>query len=193
MPHVYINGAVSYFAQSPAILSKSVRDNIIFGKPYDDEKYKRIVNICCLVDDFKILANGDQTVIGGKGVTLSGGQKARVALARAVYADADIVMLDDPLSAVDAHVGKTIWEEVIMGYLKAQGKTVIIASHQTQFFGDCDRVMQLADCEIKYFDTPENVIQQGAKILGLTSETSTHRENSQSGTSSLPTQVKATM
>lgn len=87
------------------------------------------MNICCLIDDFKILPSGDLTIIGGKGVTLSGGQKARVALARTIYADADIVLLDDPLSAVDAHVGKTMWEEVVLNYLKASGRTIIIASH----------------------------------------------------------------
>ena len=91
------------------------------------------------------------TEIGGKGVTLSGGQKARIALARAVYSDADIYLLDDPLSAVDSHVGKAIWEGVILGALK--GKTIIIASHQTQYFVDCDRVMQIIDGNIAHFGT----------------------------------------
>lgn len=74
--------------------------------------------MCCLEDDFKIFVAGDMTEIGGKGVTLSGGQKARIALARAIYSDAEIYLLDDPLSAVDAHVGKTIWTEAILSYLK---------------------------------------------------------------------------
>jgi ATP-binding cassette subfamily C (CFTR/MRP) protein 1 len=74
--------------------------------------------MCCLQDDFKIMPAGDMTEIGGKGVTLSGGQKARISLARAIYSDADIYLLDDPLSAVDAHVGKTIWTEAIMTHLK---------------------------------------------------------------------------
>lgn len=76
-----------------------------------------------------MFASGDMTEIGGKGVTLSGGQKARISLARAIYADADIYLLDDPLSAVDAHVGKTLWNEAIIGYLIGKGATVLIASH----------------------------------------------------------------
>lgn len=82
-----------------------------------------------------------------------------MALARAVYSDADILLLDDPLSAVDSHVGKTIWNEVIMGYLKQRGKTVIIASHQTQYFNDCDKVLQIVDGEIAHFDTVANLIK----------------------------------
>lgn len=85
--------------------------------------------MCCLTDDFKIFSAGDMTEIGGKGVTLSGGQKARISLARAIYSDADIYMLDDPLSAVDSHVGKTIWTEAILKHLKQRGATVLIASH----------------------------------------------------------------
>jgi len=111
--------------------------------------------------------------VGGRGVTLSGGQKARIALARAVYADASIYLLDDPLSAVDAHVGKTIWNQVVLGYLRSLGATVIIASHQTQYFNDCDRVIYLADGKIAHFDTVPNLINKGVKILGITGETST--------------------
>lgn len=85
--------------------------------------------MCCLLPDFDIFTAGDLTEVGGRGVTLSGGQRARIALARAMYNDADIYLLDDPLSAVDAHVGKRIWQDAIMGYLIAQGRTVLIASH----------------------------------------------------------------
>lgn len=83
----------------------TIRENICFFKPYEEERYNRIVDICCLLPDFDILAARDLTEVGGKGVTLSGGQRARIALARAIYNDADIYLLDDPLSAVDAHVG----------------------------------------------------------------------------------------
>ena len=107
----------------------TIKENICFFKPFDEEKYNRIVDICCLLPDFDIFPAGDKTEVGGRGVTLSGGQRARIALARAVYNDADIYLLDDVLSAVDVHVGQRIWEEVIVGYLMAQGKTVLIASH----------------------------------------------------------------
>lgn len=109
----------------------TIRENICFFKPYNEEVYKRVVDICCLLPDFEIMQQGDATVVGGRGVTLSGGQRARIALARAVYNDADIYLLDDPLSAVDVHVGQRIWSEVVLGYLVARGKTVFIASHQT--------------------------------------------------------------
>ena len=141
IPHIYLNGKVAYFNQQPHIFSRSARENIIFGKEYIEQKYQTIVKLCCLEDDFKLFAAGDMTEIGGKGVTLSGGQKARVSLARALYSDADIYLLDDPLSAVDAHVGKTIWSQAIMGYLKQRGATVLIASHQTQYFKDADKIL----------------------------------------------------
>lgn len=111
--------------------------------------------------DLDLLSGGDETEIGGKGVNLSGGQKARIALARAVYADADIVLLDDPLSAVDAHVGKQLWENVIVNYLQKRGKTVIIASHQTQYFAQCDRVIMLKDGKIEHFCPVSDLVSLG--------------------------------
>ena len=118
MPHVYLSSSVAYFSQAAHIFSRTVKENIIYGKPFDPEKYERIVKICCLEDDFKLFTNGDETIVGGKGITLSGGQKARLALARAVYSESNIYLLDDPLSAVDAHVGKKLWDDVIIGYLR---------------------------------------------------------------------------
>ncbi|CAL6091960.1 Xenobiotic-transporting_ATPase / Multidrug resistance-associated protein [Hexamita inflata] len=173
IPHIYVNGTIAYFSQACHIFSKSARQNILFNKPYDAEKYKRVVEMCCLKDDFAILAAGDQTEVGGKGVTLSGGQKARLSLARAIYSDASIYLLDDPLSAVDAHVGKTIWNDAILGYLKSRGATVIIASHQTQYFNDCDKIIQITDGEIVNYDTVQNLMKDNVKIIGITGETST--------------------
>ena len=125
------------------IFSMTIRDNICFFKPFDPIRYNKIVDICCLLPDFEIFTAGDQTEVGGRGVTLSGGQRARISLARAIYNDADIYLLDDPLSAVDAHVGRRIWNEVIMGYLMSQNKTVLISSHQTHYFKDCNRILTL--------------------------------------------------
>ncbi|CAL6071291.1 Xenobiotic-transporting_ATPase / Multidrug resistance-associated protein [Hexamita inflata] len=175
IPHIYVNGTIAYFSQACHIFSKSARQNILFNKPYDAEKYKRVVEMCCLKDDFAILAAGDQTEVGGKGVTLSGGQKARLSLARAIYSDASIYLLDDPLSAVDAHVGKTIWNDAILGYLKSRGATVIIASHQTQYFNDCDKIIQITDGEIVNYDTVQNLMKDNVKIIGITGETSTQQ------------------
>ncbi|CAL5976192.1 Xenobiotic-transporting_ATPase / Multidrug resistance-associated protein [Hexamita inflata] len=130
---IKIGGKIAFCPQNSPIFSASIRENICFYQPYDEQRYQHIVDICCLLPDFEIFNAGDLTEVGGRGVTLSGGQRARISLARAIYNNADIYLLDDPLSAVDAHVGKRIWNEVILNYLKAQGKTVLIASHQTQY------------------------------------------------------------
>ncbi|CAL6093007.1 Xenobiotic-transporting_ATPase / Multidrug resistance-associated protein [Hexamita inflata] len=141
--YIKLGGKVAFCPQNSPIFSSTIRENICFYRPYEQERYQRVVDICCLLPDFEIFSAGDQTEVGGRGVTLSGGQRARISLARAVYNNADIYLLDDPLSAVDAHVGKRIWNEVILGYLIAQGKTVLIASHQTHYFSDCNRVLTI--------------------------------------------------
>ncbi|CAL6042077.1 Xenobiotic-transporting_ATPase / Multidrug resistance-associated protein [Hexamita inflata] len=146
--YIKLGGKVAFCPQNSPIFSSTIRENICFYKPYEEERYQRVVDICCLLPDFEIFSAGDLTEVGGRGVTLSGGQRARISLARAVYNNADIYLLDDPLSAVDAHVGKRIWNEVIIGYLIAQGKTVMIASHQTHYFSDCNRVLTIDHGEI---------------------------------------------
>ncbi|KAA6373635.1 MAG: hypothetical protein EZS28_030839, partial [Streblomastix strix] len=120
--------SVAYCPQTAWILNNTVRGNIIFGNEYDQEKYNEVVHVCALEPDFNTLAAGDMTAIGEKGVNLSGGQKARIQLARAVYSDRDIYILDDPLSAVDAHVGRLSFLEkadnIILlneGRIKTQG------------------------------------------------------------------------
>ena len=100
-------------------MNETVRQNILFGhtSPIDEERYQLALSVCSLSHDMKLLPHGDQTEIGEKGITLSGGQKARVALARAVYHDADLYLLDDPLAAVDAHVGKDLFNKCIVDEL----------------------------------------------------------------------------
>lgn len=106
-----MHGAAAYVAQQPWIMNATVKENIVFGYRYDSNFYEKTVKACALVDDFSVLPDGDETVVGERGISLSGGQKARVALARAVYSRADIFLLDDVLSAVDAHVGRHIINE----------------------------------------------------------------------------------
>ena len=96
-PAITINGSLAYISQKPWILNDTVKNNILFGAPFDEQKYQDAVKNSCLESDLSILPNGDETEIGEKGVNLSGGQKARVSLAQAVYADRDIYLLDDPL------------------------------------------------------------------------------------------------
>eukprot|EP00548_Thalassiothrix_antarctica_P012304 CAMPEP_0194159732 /NCGR_PEP_ID=MMETSP0152-20130528/78003_1 /TAXON_ID=1049557 /ORGANISM="Thalassiothrix antarctica, Strain L6-D1" /LENGTH=1449 /DNA_ID=CAMNT_0038869347 /DNA_START=172 /DNA_END=4521 /DNA_ORIENTATION=- len=138
---VGLKGSVAYAAQSPWILNATIRDNIIFGCPFDREKYETIIAACQLTHDLSILDAGDQTEIGEKGINLSGGQKQRVSLARAAYSDADIMILDDPLSALDPEVGKKLFEECILTLMK--GKTRLMVTNQSQCLPSCDSVVAL--------------------------------------------------
>ena len=103
-------GSVGYVPQQAWIQNATLRDNVTFGQPFEFEKYSRVLEACCLEPDIAMLPGGDMTEVGEKGITLSGGQKQRLSLARAVYQEADVYLLDDPLSAVDAHVGRHIFE-----------------------------------------------------------------------------------
>ncbi|KAF9408550.1 hypothetical protein BGZ94_002273, partial [Podila epigama] len=109
---------ISYASHTPWIQNATIRDNILFDTPFDEERYKQVVKACCLEKDLQLFPFGDMTEIGERGVNLSGGQKARLSLARSVYFNAGTVILDDPLSAVDAHVGKQLWEDCVLGELK---------------------------------------------------------------------------
>jgi len=110
---VTIHGSTAYVAQQPWVLNATVRDNVIFGHRWDPEFYEETVRACALLDDFVQLPNGDQTEVGDRGISLSGGQKARLTLARAVYSRADIYLLDDCLAAVDQHVGRHLIDNVL--------------------------------------------------------------------------------
>ncbi|KAB0797846.1 hypothetical protein PPYR_08839 [Photinus pyralis] len=138
---ISVNGSVSYAPQDPWLFGGSVRDNILFGQKVDLLRYKEVIRVCALECDLQLLPFGDNTIVGGRGSSLSGGQKARISLARAVYRQADIYLLDDPLSAVDLRVGEQIFENCIKGFLK--GKTVILVTHQRQYLKDRDRVIAL--------------------------------------------------
>ncbi|KAJ6542780.1 multidrug resistance-associated ABC transporter [Mycena capillaripes] len=122
---------LAYAAQSPWLRHQSIRDNILFGSPMDQERYNAVVECCALKPDFEMLTDGDETEIGVKGVSLSGGQKARVALARAVYARKKYVLLDDPLSAVDSHTSRFLYEKCLRGPLLAH-RTVILVTHHVE-------------------------------------------------------------
>mmetsp|Transcript_42720 Transcript_42720/g.50027 ORF Transcript_42720/g.50027 Transcript_42720/m.50027 type:complete len:656 (-) Transcript_42720:1095-3062(-) len=143
---IAINGTVSLVEQKPFILNKTIRDNILFGEDLDETKYNRVVGACELGKDLELLAGGDLTEIGEKGINLSGGQKARVSIARAVYADADIVLMDDPLSALDAHVKRRVFDQVCCGELA--GKTRLLVTHAVDFLDRVDRILVLEEGRI---------------------------------------------
>lgn len=124
--------SIAYCAQTPFIISSTFRDNILFNLPFDQERYDKAISSCALVADLNMFSHGDLEIIGDKGINLSGGQKARVGLARAVYADKDLYLLDDPLSAVDTHVGAHLFDDSICDLIR-RGKTVVLATHQIQY------------------------------------------------------------
>ncbi len=136
-----LHGRVAYAAQAPWVRNTTVRDNILFGQPFEEDWYNEVVSCCALLPDLQQLPDGDATEIGERGVTLSGGQKARISLARAVYSRPDIALLDDVLSAVDAHVAAKLYQEVVRGLL--QQCTVILVTHQVQYLQDADVVWVL--------------------------------------------------
>ncbi len=108
---IEVNGSVFYVSQEPWIFSATVKDNILFGKPYDRDRFKEVIEACVLEEDIRHLKYHEDTFIGEKGVNLSGGQRARISLARALYANADIYLLDDPLSAVDPNVAARLYHK----------------------------------------------------------------------------------
>lgn len=138
---VKVTGDIAYVSQSAWIFSGTVRDNILFGKEYDEEKYQKVLSACALIDDMAKFPKGDLTQLGERGVSLSGGQKARVSLARAVYYEADVYLLDDPLSAVDNKVGKHIFENCLLGLLGDCLK--ILVTHQLQYTNKADYIVVL--------------------------------------------------
>ncbi|ORY04586.1 metal resistance protein YCF1 [Basidiobolus meristosporus CBS 931.73] len=146
--NILIRGKVAYAPQQPWIMNATVKENILFGHRYDEQFYQETIKACALVSDLEMLPGGDMTEIGEKGINLSGGQKARISLARAVYARADVYLLDDPLSAVDAHVGRHIFDHVIgpKGLLRTKAR--IFVTHAIAYIKDANQVIMLRDGQI---------------------------------------------
>ncbi|GBP87177.1 Probable multidrug resistance-associated protein lethal(2)03659 [Eumeta japonica] len=145
---IEINGKISYASQEPWVFGSTVRQNILFGLPYDDFRYNEVVRVCSLQKDFQQFSNGDQTLVGDKGSSLSGGQKARINLARAVYREADIYLLDDPLSAVDAHVGRQLYDKCVRTHLR--NKTRLLVTHQLHYLTNADHIIIMENVTIFY-------------------------------------------
>uniref|UniRef100_H2TWK6 ABC-type glutathione-S-conjugate transporter n=1 Tax=Takifugu rubripes TaxID=31033 RepID=H2TWK6_TAKRU len=146
--HVTVKGSVAYVPQQAWIQNATVQDNILFGREKLKTWYQRVLEACALLPDLDILPAGDATEIGEKGLNLSGGQKQRVSLARAVYRKADVYLLDDPLSAVDAHVGQHIFDKVIGPKGVLRDKTRILVTHGMSFLPQADHILVLVDGEI---------------------------------------------
>ncbi|PPD75585.1 hypothetical protein GOBAR_DD27494 [Gossypium barbadense] len=163
---VKLCGSTAYVAQTSWIQNGTIQENILFGLPMNEEKYKEVTKVCCLEKDLEMMEFGDQTEIGERGINLSGGQKQRIQLARAVYQDCDIYLLDDVFSAVDAHTGTDIFKECVRGALKE--KTILLVTHQVDFLHNVDLIMVMRDGMIvqsgKYNDLLDSGLDFGALV-----------------------------
>lgn len=162
---VKLCGSAAYVPQSAWIQSGNIEENILFGSPMDKAKYKNVINACSLKKDFELFSHGDQTVIGDRGINLSGGQKQRVQLARALYQDADIYLLDDPFSAVDAHTGSDLFKDYILTALVT--KTVIFVTHQVEFLPAADMILVLKEGRIIQAGKYDDLLQAGTDFNAL--------------------------
>lgn len=156
---VQIRGRIAYVSQSAWIINDTVRENIILGAHFDEARYNQALETSQLMDDLAMWAKGDMTEIGERGITMSGGQKQRVSIARAVYSDADIFLLDDPLSAVDAHVGKALFDTCFTSVLTK--KTIILVSNTIHFLPRADHILWLEDHTIKAQGSYKDIMASG--------------------------------
>ncbi|KAJ7527162.1 hypothetical protein O6H91_16G039700 [Diphasiastrum complanatum] len=162
---VTVAGTTAYVAQSSWIQSGKIQDNILFGSPMDKRKYEHVLNVCALEKDMHMFSHGDQTEIGERGINLSGGQKQRIQLARALYQDADIYLLDDPFSAVDAHTGTELFKKCVLGALSS--KTLVFVTHQVEFLPAADLILVLRNGEIIQAGKYEELLQAGTDFSAL--------------------------
>lgn len=187
-----VRGTVAYASQQTWILNATVKENIIFGYRYDSEFYEKTIKACALLDDFAQLPDGDETVVGERGISLSGGQKARVSLARAVYARADIYLLDDVLSAVDSHVGRHIIDNVLGPRGLLSTKTRILATNSIPVLRQATYITMLKDGTVAEQGTYAQLIAKKGLVADLL-KTAGQESNNASGSSSPPSSETSTM
>ena len=165
--NIFCAGTIAYVSQTPWVFPGTIRENILFGQNYDELRFETIVEVCALQADLSIFPDGDQTIVGERGVLLSGGQQARIGLARAVYADADVYLLDDPLSAVDAKVGEHIFQKCICELLST--KTRLFVTHQMRHMKMADQIVLLSKGEVLTKGSFAQLMETGVldTVLGI--------------------------
>lgn len=178
-PATGLTDSVAYCAQQAWLVNATIKENILFASPYDEDRYHQVISICALERDLEILDAGDQTLVGEKGITLSGGQKQRISLARAIYSNSKHLLLDDCLSAVDAHTAKHIFEEALTGELMAQ-RTCILVSHNVSLTVPlASWVVVLENGKIASQGTPQQIVTSGALRDELLKSQTVSRANSE--------------
>ncbi|XP_017117181.1 probable multidrug resistance-associated protein lethal(2)03659 [Drosophila elegans] len=165
---IKVSGSLSYASQDPWLFSGTVRQNILFGQPMDRRRYHSVVRKCALERDFELLPLKDKTIVGDRGASLSGGQKARISLARAVYREASIYLLDDPLSAVDSNVGRHLFEQCMRDYLR--DRIVILATHQLQFLQQADQIVIMEKGVVSAVGTYDSLHKSGVDFGSILSD-----------------------
>ncbi|EUC66120.1 ABC transporter protein YOR1, putative [Rhizoctonia solani AG-3 Rhs1AP] len=176
---VRFGGTVGYCPQTAWIQSISIRDNITFGQPYNEKKYQEIVQQVCLQPDFDMLPHGDLTEVGEKGISLSGGQKQRINIARALYFGCDITLFDDSFSALDAHVGKAVFDNVVRAGGALDGRTRVLVTHKLDFLPHVDYIITLSEGKITEQGTYTDLMAANGFFARFISEFSNNsvREN----------------
>ncbi|XP_054838696.1 ATP-binding cassette sub-family C member 2 isoform X1 [Eublepharis macularius] len=175
--HINIQGSVAYVPQQAWIQNATLKDNILFGSPLDEVRYQEVLKACALLPDLQLLPGGDLTEIGEKGINLSGGQKQRVSLARAVYNNADVYLLDDPLSAVDSHVGRHIFDKVLGPDGLLQHKTRILVTHSLNFLAQVDDIVMLVAGAVSEQGSYSTLLANGGEFAQLLSTYGNQQEN----------------
>ncbi|XP_068126625.1 ATP-binding cassette sub-family C member 2-like [Hyperolius riggenbachi] len=178
-------GSVAYVSQQAWIQNALFQENILFGLTLNKAYYEKVLEACALLPDLELLPHGDQTEIGERGVNLSGGQKQRVSLARAVYSNADIYLLDDPLSAVDVHVGKHLFDKVIGQNGLLRNKTRILVTHSLAVLPMADLIIIMEDGSIAQAGTYGDVISKRQDLADLIQTPRAQKENQHERTSNL--------
>ncbi|KAH3662454.1 hypothetical protein OGAPHI_005706 [Ogataea philodendri] len=167
---IQVHGSIAYCSQVPWILNASVKDNILFGHRFEPDFYEKTIEACQLLPDLEILPDGDETIVGEKGISLSGGQKARLALARAVYMRADVYLLDDVLSAVDVHVGQKLIKNVLGRNGILHSKTKILATNNIKVLDQAEKVCLISNNEISESGSLDQVVAAKSKLFELVNE-----------------------
>ncbi|XP_043596465.1 multidrug resistance-associated protein 5-like isoform X4 [Bombus pyrosoma] len=185
--HILREGSCAYVSQQAWIVNATFKENILFGNQFDAKRYYQALTVCSLKEDLNMLPGGDETEIGERGINLSGGQKQRVALARALYANRDIYFLDDPLSAVDAHVASYIFKNLILGALK--DKCVLLVTHQVQFLKHSNQIYVMHKGRIVEQGTHDELIKLNREYAAMVNSALLKTKNSSKDETSVLTKI----
>ena len=185
---IHINGKIGFSAQLPWLSNDTIRNNIIFSKPFNEEKYKKVIDLCQLKEDLDTFEGKDLTEIGEKGVNLSGGQKARISIARLIYNEPDIYLFDEPIAAVDANVGQKIMENCIIKYLN--GKTRIIVTNALNYLKYIDKIIYMKSGNIEWTGNYDELQNQSFYSKLMTKNDLNHHINDNQSDNNCDNQIK---